>query len=259
MAICLLAAAVTAHAVSEEQAAQHSWHQKYIGKAKQILFAFKGRDRCFVSTESNAVASVDLRDGSIVWRQTLLEDDAIDGIALVPKPAAVVSLSQQGQTLRAWHAGDGALLWELFLGNPLRAVSDSRAWKVLPDVTGDGSSDIAVLSNGKLLVRTTSLQSLQITHDQLLLQRVFPSSNATYGMVNDVNSHVQSQVVSGNSGKLVWTLNLPSDWVTTQLSVTTHADELVLAVTGIAARYALRNLRVEHGDLWMLPIHPSML
>lgn len=155
LAICLLAAAITAHGVSEEQAAQHSWHQKYIGKAQQVLFAFKGRDRCFVSTEANAVASLDLRDGSIVWRQTLLEEDIIDGIALLPKPAAVVSLSQQGQTLRGWHAGDGALLWELFLGNPGQGDTNSRAVKVLPDVTGDGSSDVAVLSNGKLLVSTS--------------------------------------------------------------------------------------------------------
>lgn len=152
IAICLLAAAISAHSVSEEQAAQHSWYQQYIGKAKQVLFAFKGRDRCFVSTEANALASLDLRDGEIVWRQTYLDNDSVDRIALVPKPAAVVSLSQQGQTLRAWHAGDGALLWENFFGSRSEAGADGLALKVLPDVTGDGSSDIAVLSHGKLLV-----------------------------------------------------------------------------------------------------------
>ncbi len=156
LVICLLAAAVTANAVSEEQAAQHSWHQQYIGKVKELQFAFKGRARCFVSTEANAIASLDLHFGHIVWRQTLLDDDAIDGIVLVPRPAAVVTLSQYGQTLRAWHAGDGALLWENFLGTSLRSGSANPNMKVLPDVTGDGSSDIAVLSNGKLLVSSCS-------------------------------------------------------------------------------------------------------
>ena len=45
-------------------------------------------------------------------------------------------------------------------------------------------------------------------------------------------------MISGNSGRLVWILNLPSDWVTTQLSLTSYADELALAVTGVAARCA---------------------
>lgn len=151
LVVCLLAAAGTAIAVSEEQAGQHSWHQQYIGKVKQLRFAFKGRDRCFVATEANAIASLDLHDGKIIWRQTLL-DDAINGIVLVPRPAAVVTLSQYGQTLRAWHAGDGALLWENFLGNSLHSGAAIQSLKVLPDVTGDGSSDVAVLSNGKLSV-----------------------------------------------------------------------------------------------------------
>lgn len=152
LVVCLLAAAVIANAVSEEQAAQHSWHQQYIGKVKQLQFAFKGRDRCFVATEANAIASLDLQDGKIVWRHTLLEDDTINGIVLVPRPAAVVTLSQYGQTLRAWHARDGALLWESFLGNSLHSAAAIPFMRVLPDVTGDGSSDIAVLSNRMLLV-----------------------------------------------------------------------------------------------------------
>lgn len=44
------------------------------------------------------------------------------------------------------------------------------------------------------------------------------------------------QVVSGSSGKLVWTLTLPNDWVNGQLTVAEHENELVLAVTGVSAR-----------------------
>lgn len=41
------------------------------------------------------------------------EEDAIDALALLEAPVgSVVTLSGSGRTLRAWAAGDGALLWE---------------------------------------------------------------------------------------------------------------------------------------------------
>lgn len=152
VSLCLLAVAIIAHAVFEDQAGQYSWHRDFVGEIRQTLFAFKGRDRAFVSTEANVVASINLRQGDIVWRQVLAAGDSIDAIALVPKPACVLSLSQQGRHLRAWHAGDGVLLWESLLGG---SPSGNTALRVLQDVTGDGSSDIALLAGGKLQVRTT--------------------------------------------------------------------------------------------------------
>ena len=140
------------HAIYKEQAEQHSWHQQHIGAVNKALYAFKGRDRVFVSTDESVVASLDLRDGRIIWRQVLLPEDTIDAIALTPKPAAVVSLSQKDQTLRAWHAGDGTLLWESVLGSGGDAVEGPGQILVLPDVTGDGSTDIGVLGARKLQV-----------------------------------------------------------------------------------------------------------
>ena len=154
--LCLLAAAITARAVFEDQAGQYSWHREFVGEVKQTLFAFKGRDRAFVSTAADVVASINLRQGDIVWRQALAAGDSIDAIALVPKPACIVALSQQGRHLRAWHAGDGVLLWESFLGGP----ASKSALRVLPDVTGDGSSDIAVLAAGKLQVKIHSCPAM---------------------------------------------------------------------------------------------------
>ena len=140
------------HAIYKEQAEQHSWHQQHIGIVEKALYAFKGRDRVFVSTEKSVVASLDLRDGRITWRQVLLPEDTIDAIALTPKPAAVVSLSRKDQTLRAWHAGDGTLLWESVLGRGAEAAEEPGQILVLPDVTGDGSTDIGVLGGKNLQV-----------------------------------------------------------------------------------------------------------
>jgi outer membrane protein assembly factor BamB len=158
LAICLAAATIPGQAIFEEQADQYSWLQQHIGKPQKFLFAFKGRDRCFLSTEANAIASLDLRDGTIVWRQTLLPTESIDELALLPKPAAVVSLSDQGQSLRAWHASDGTFLWETVLSKSASSgklpgslpLPGRTSLRVLPDVTGDGSSDIAVQANGRL-------------------------------------------------------------------------------------------------------------
>jgi outer membrane protein assembly factor BamB len=154
-ASCCLALLTAGHAAYEEQAEQHSWYQQYIGRVEKALYAFKGRDRVFVSTAKSVIASLDLKDGRIVWRQVLLPEDRVEAIALMPKPAAVVSLSRRGQSLRAWHAGDGTLIWENTLGSS--EVGDSGAQYpgqvlVLSDITGDGSTDIAVLSSNKLQV-----------------------------------------------------------------------------------------------------------
>lgn len=145
------------NALYKEQAEQHSWYQQHIGKVKHALHAFKGRDRLFVSTEKSVVASLDLRDGRITWRQVLLSDEEIVGIALTPKPAAVVSLTRKGQTLRAWHAGDGTLIWESTLASKESTVESPGQLLVLPDVTGDGSTDIAVLGGSKLQVMLMQL------------------------------------------------------------------------------------------------------
>ena len=62
------------------------------------------------------------------------------------------------------------------------------------------------------------------------------------------------QVVSGSSGKLVWTLKLPDDWVNGQLTVSEHENELVLAVTGLAARCISHvQMTQGNGSIWILP------
>lgn len=72
--------------------------------------------------------------------QVLGEGDDIDSLLLVPRPACVLSLSQNGTTLRAWNAMDGTLLWQRLTS---QSSAEAKAViSVLPDVTGDGSSDL---------------------------------------------------------------------------------------------------------------------
>ena len=104
----------------------------------------------FVASTASAVASLDTRDGSIAWRQVLGKDDIIGALVLVPRPASVVTLSSRGRMLRAWHALDGTLLWEKVVSDS--AASAAASVLVLPDITGDGSSELAVSVGLKLQV-----------------------------------------------------------------------------------------------------------
>ena len=179
---------------------------------RHALFAFKGRDRCFVGTGANALASLDLRQGGLVWRQALAAGDSILAMALVPKPASVVSLSAQG--LRAWRAGDGTLLWDA----AMEGAGGSSMLRVLPDVTRDGSSDIAVLAGGKLRVRCLFIGE---THAGLV------------PCLGHDPRFCMPQVVSGASGALVWSLQLPEEWTSMQVAVAAAAEHSALIAVGV--------------------------
>ena len=58
-----------AHALYEEQAGILDWHKSNLGAVNHAQFAPRGRERVFVATEAAVVASLDTKDGSIVWRQ----------------------------------------------------------------------------------------------------------------------------------------------------------------------------------------------
>lgn len=56
-------------ALYEEQAGFLDWHKENVGSVKYAHFAPRGRERVFVATEAAVIASLDTKDGSIVWRQ----------------------------------------------------------------------------------------------------------------------------------------------------------------------------------------------
>ena len=64
--------------------------------------------------------------------QVLAQDDPIDAMALLPRPAGVLTLSGGGRHLRAWHAGDGSLLWHSYLGMPRTGALDGASECVEP-------------------------------------------------------------------------------------------------------------------------------
>eukprot|EP00208_Stichococcus_sp_RCC1054_P002971 CAMPEP_0206145046 /NCGR_PEP_ID=MMETSP1473-20131121/26196_1 /ASSEMBLY_ACC=CAM_ASM_001109 /TAXON_ID=1461547 /ORGANISM="Stichococcus sp, Strain RCC1054" /LENGTH=529 /DNA_ID=CAMNT_0053541101 /DNA_START=227 /DNA_END=1812 /DNA_ORIENTATION=+ len=112
----LLASAIgpAAAIIKQTQLGEADWISQHVGKVARAEFAAGGRPRVYAATESNVVACLNLRDGSIVWRQILnAVTDAVEHLMLVDLPTpAVITLSGGGTNLRAWSMADGALLWE---------------------------------------------------------------------------------------------------------------------------------------------------
>ena len=108
--LLLLFAACDVHAIYEEQAGENDWHAEFIGQATATHVV--SNDRLAVATKSNVVALLSASTGDIIWRQVLHTSDQLQEIAVLNKPAAVLSLSSSATVLRAWQFTDGALLWE---------------------------------------------------------------------------------------------------------------------------------------------------
>ena len=96
--LLLLFAACDVHAIYEEQAGENDWHAEFIGQATATHVV--SNDRLAVATKSNVVALLSASTGDIIWRQVLHTSDQLQEIAVLNKPAAVLSLSSSATVLR---------------------------------------------------------------------------------------------------------------------------------------------------------------
>ena len=97
----------------EDQVGLFDWRQSYLGKVKFSFFdvSTHSSKRLFVGTESNVIAAVNSRTGSIIWRQVLEEKEGkLD--TLFYRDNTLISSSNSGKFVRSWDTSNGALLWE---------------------------------------------------------------------------------------------------------------------------------------------------
>ena len=93
-----------AQGLFEEQAGQQDWHLPMIGRVSLARFALRGRTRVFVASDEAVVACLDARSGSLLWRQVLPEAEVVQQMAILQKPAAIVTLSTGSRYLPVHHA-----------------------------------------------------------------------------------------------------------------------------------------------------------
>lgn len=146
--LVLVIAASPAMALFEEQAGENDWHSEYLGRAIDIQPT--GKDRLVVSTASNVLATQSATSGTIIWRQILHQTDQLQSLAILSKPAAVVSLSNSSSLLRAWRSSDGALLWEKRIQSSTRTTNVLLS--VVPEATLGAGEGIAVVAGGDVQV-----------------------------------------------------------------------------------------------------------
>lgn len=155
----------------EDQVGLFDWRQSYLGKVKFSYFdvSTQSSKRLFVGTESNVVAALNSRTGSIIWRQVLEESEgALD--TLLYRENLLVSSSSNGKYLRSWDTSNGALLWESLArsaSSVKEVTSPFHGWSGLRTALVEDKENDLVISLAFNVVKAFSLQdgSVKWSHD----------------------------------------------------------------------------------------------
>ncbi|CAI2722726.1 unnamed protein product [Schistosoma spindalis] len=171
--------ALSVNAIYEDQVDVLDWNQKFVGKVKYSKLKFDGTTpkNYFVGSELNVISSINLKDGSIVWRQVLDEDGELTGFELCGNKLFSLS-SKHGTKLRVWDIKFGGVLWEALIDS-----SESSSG----DIWCDENSGILVVAYDKG-VDTYRLQ----TGEKLLSDRNVDSSSPN--QINIVSGKTESSL-----------------------------------------------------------------
>lgn len=125
----------SASAIYEDQAGTFDWYKQYVGQPNAVAF-IPGRERIYVATNQNLLASLQTKAGSVAWRHKYTAQDTLDKILALQKPALVLAASKGGKYLRAWDALEGGFKWE------------SLVFEGQSSVGPEGSCDLAAVDLG---------------------------------------------------------------------------------------------------------------
>ncbi|TNN16586.1 ER membrane protein complex subunit 1 isoform 1 [Schistosoma japonicum] len=116
---------INANAIYEDQVNVLDWLQKFTGKIKFSKLKFDGATpkNYYVGSNLNVISSINLKDGSIVWRQVLEEGGLLTSFELCGNRLFSIS-SKQGTKLRAWDAKFGGILWEVLIDSSESSSGD---------------------------------------------------------------------------------------------------------------------------------------
>lgn len=118
----------------EDQAGKWDWRQRYVGKINRVLpfhLLSPSSSSIVVTTDKNVVASISVRNGSLIWRQVLedrrtgppshvlnsISSDhllyGLNGNNDEDSEPSVITISGNGQYIRTWDVTSGLLLNEI--------------------------------------------------------------------------------------------------------------------------------------------------
>ncbi|XP_068727259.1 ER membrane protein complex subunit 1-like [Montipora capricornis] len=147
----------------EDQVGLFDWRQSYLGKVKFSFFDVSSHSskRLFVGTESNVIAALNSRTGSIIWRQVLEEKEGkLD--ALLYRDNTLISSLNAGKFIRSWDTSNGALLWEAVSRSTSAVVrersSPFRGWNGVQTALIESKENELVISLANNAVKALALQ-----------------------------------------------------------------------------------------------------
>ena len=110
-------------AMFEDQADTTDWYRQNLGRATHALFHSANTQRlAIIATESSVLAALDLRSGSIAWRQVLPVGESVTALQTNGRVLLSLSSTPSGAFVRLWSM-QGALLWDALLP-PMAGVTD---------------------------------------------------------------------------------------------------------------------------------------
>ena len=102
-------------AMFEDQADNIDWYRQNLGRATHALFHSANTQRlAIIATELSVLAALDLRSGSIAWRQVLPVGESVTALQTNGKVLLSLSSTPAGAFVRLWSM-QGALLWDALL------------------------------------------------------------------------------------------------------------------------------------------------
>ena len=114
-AVSLLLLLTPTAAMFEDQADNIDWHRQNLGRAAHALFHSENTQRlAIIATESSVLAALDLRSGSVSWRQVLPVGESVTSLQTNGKVLLSLSTTPAGAFVRLWSMR-GAMLWDALL------------------------------------------------------------------------------------------------------------------------------------------------
>lgn len=152
--LCLVLLLPSSQGLFQDQQGSQDWYLTSIGRVQSARLHSR-KPRLSVATSANILATLNLRDGEVLWRRELPEAEGLQGMDVCEGAGLVFSLSGGGGGMvRAWDQLHGVSVWEKELNWEAKedwseaAGAFLRVWE-----REEEEAMVVVLGNGMLKVR----------------------------------------------------------------------------------------------------------
>ncbi|XP_043531792.1 ER membrane protein complex subunit 1 isoform X3 [Chiloscyllium plagiosum] len=231
-------------AIYEDQVGKFDWRRQYVGKPRFAHFDTPTQNarKLMVTTENNVIASLNLRNGEIIWRQVDKQGPEGNVDLMLFHGQDALTVSGRGRLLRSWDMNVGGLNWEILLEpgsfQTGSLVGSAEGVKYIA-ILKKASISLHYLTNGHQKWSEALPESEKVQY-QLLYSS---GSGAVYlvGMV--AGSHLVIIRYDIEDGKIIEQVTVSAPWI-----------RRLWDLCGIVADGILTCIDRESHSLWILPL-----